>query len=294
MKFRAHDTFFIRKGWLSKGMKYVHSKPDVFVDKEENPTDVLGIGTNMVKAMRYWLQAIGLTVEPTHGKRTQKLTTLGSMVFEKDRYTEELGTLQLLHYKLASNYDDATSWYYFFNEFRMSEFTKDDFVSSLQNYLMMQPDTGSVAIRSLSDDFACIVNTYLPRHKLYPGKMSPENNIDCPLGELGLIDLVNKENKIYRKSIPVAETINPWVALAVIVDQAKDKKEVSLNELLNSPNNIGRIFNLDSLTMLDILHGVERLGEIKIIRTAGLDIVRLNQNRTFRECVANYYTSIEQ
>ena len=23
MKFRAHDTFFIRKGWLSKGMKYV-------------------------------------------------------------------------------------------------------------------------------------------------------------------------------------------------------------------------------------------------------------------------------
>ena len=44
MKFRAHDTFFIRKGWLSKGMKYVHQKPDVFVDREENPMDVLGIG----------------------------------------------------------------------------------------------------------------------------------------------------------------------------------------------------------------------------------------------------------
>lgn len=35
MKFRAHDTFFIRKGWLSKGMKAVHSKPDVFVAKDE-------------------------------------------------------------------------------------------------------------------------------------------------------------------------------------------------------------------------------------------------------------------
>lgn len=33
MKFRAHDTFFIRKGWLSKGMKYVSNKPDVFIDK---------------------------------------------------------------------------------------------------------------------------------------------------------------------------------------------------------------------------------------------------------------------
>ena len=42
MKFRAHDTFFIRKGWLSKGMKYVCIKSDVFVAKDENPMDVLG------------------------------------------------------------------------------------------------------------------------------------------------------------------------------------------------------------------------------------------------------------
>ena len=63
MKFRAHDTFFIRKGWLSKGMKYVHAKDDVFISKNENPMDVLGIGANMVKALRYWLQAVGLTEE---------------------------------------------------------------------------------------------------------------------------------------------------------------------------------------------------------------------------------------
>ena len=65
MKFRAHDTFFIRKGWLSKGMKYVCNKPDVFIDKNDPPMDVLGIGSNMVKALRYWLQNVGLTVEPS-------------------------------------------------------------------------------------------------------------------------------------------------------------------------------------------------------------------------------------
>ena len=48
MKFRAHETFFIRKGWLSKGMKHVLRKPNVFVDKEENPMDALGIGSNML------------------------------------------------------------------------------------------------------------------------------------------------------------------------------------------------------------------------------------------------------
>ena len=41
MKFRAHDTFFIRKGWLSKGMKYVQQNPCVFVDKEKNPIWVI-------------------------------------------------------------------------------------------------------------------------------------------------------------------------------------------------------------------------------------------------------------
>lgn len=132
MKFRAHDTFFIRKGWLSKGMKYVQKKPDVFVAKDENPMDVLGIGANMVKALRYWLQAVGLTEEPSSGKRVQTFTSLGNSVFTNDRYIEELGTLYLLHYRLSSNKDEATAWYFFFNEFNMTEFSRDDFVEFLQ------------------------------------------------------------------------------------------------------------------------------------------------------------------
>lgn len=292
MKFRAHDTFFIRKGWLSKGMKYIQQKPDVFVDREENPMDVLGIGSNMVKALRYWLQAVGLTTEPNSGKRNQTFTELGNMVFNHDRYIEEIGTLQLLHYKLASNHSEATAWYYFFNEFSMSEFTKEDFVTMLQNYVMMSDEDISVAIRSLNDDFLCIVNTYLPRYKSNPNKVSPENNIDCPFGELGFIDILNKDKKIYKKSIPLASSLNPWIVLAIITEQSNGKDEISLNELLTAKCNIGKIFNLDAITMLDILHKVENLGAIKIIRTAGLDVIRLLRQYTFDECVNNYYQSI--
>lgn len=116
-KFRAHETFFIRKGWLSKGMRYVSQKPDVFTDKDDNPMDVLGIGANMVKSLRYWLQAVGLTKEPKTGKKNQSLTPFGNIVHEKDPYTEELGTLYLLHYKLVTDEEMAPSWYYFFNKF---------------------------------------------------------------------------------------------------------------------------------------------------------------------------------
>ena len=268
MKFRAHDTFFIRKGWLSKGMKYVHNRADVFVSRDENPTDVLGIGTNMVKALRYWLQAVGVTQEPATGRRVQTFTELGNQIYEHDRYIEELGTLHLLHYKLASNKEDATAWYFFFNEFKMTEFTREDFVSALQSYV--------------------------PRYKSTPGRISPENNIDCPLGELGFIDILSKEKRTYKKSIPAAKSFSPWIILAVIVDQVAGRAEIALNELLTAPCNIGRIFNMDAITMLDVLHRAEKTGEIKIIRTAGLDIVRLNNQRTFQECVEMYYASIEE
>lgn len=294
MKFRAHDTFFIRKGWLSKGMERIVEKPDMFVDKNENPMDILGIGSNMVKALRYWMQTVGLTQEPKSGRRIQSLTTLGQRIFDNDCYIEELGTLYLLQYKLASQKEEATAWYYFFNEFSMSEFTKEEFVQQLQNYIMMDEDGGSVAIRSLNDDFACIINTYLPRYKSNPGKVSPENNIDCPFGELGLVDIANKKQKTYKKSIPSAKSFNPWVVLAVIMDQAEVRDEIALNELLTKPCNIGKVFNLDAITMLDILHEIESIGMLKIIRTAGLDVVHLNTKMTFDECVVKYYESIEE
>lgn len=292
MRFRAHETFFIRKGWLSKGMKYVKQNPEVFIDSKDNPMDILGIGSNMVKSLRYWLQVVGLTIEPNTGKRYQSFTELGNSVYKFDRYIEELGTLQLLHYRMVINQKNCTSWYYFFNEFNMSEFTRDDFILSIYNYIMMQNSGVSVSSRSLNDDFSCIMNTYLSKYKTVSSNMSPENNIDCPFGELGLIDVIGKDRRMYKKTVPALETLNPWIILAIIQEQAKGKYEIGLNELLTSPKNIGKVFNLDAITMLDVLYKIEKLDELKIIRTAGLDIVKLKRNMTFQDCVDKYYESI--
>ena len=294
MKFRAHDTFFIRKGWLSKGLRCVANKPDVFVAHDENPMDVLGIGANMTKALRYWLQAVGLTEESNKGKRIQTFTDLGKLIYKHDTYIEEVGTLYLLQYRLASQKEDASAWYFFFNEFSMSEFSREDFVIALQKYIKMQEDESDVAIRSLNDDFQCLINTYLPRYKSNPTRVSPENNIDCPFGELGLVDILNKKQKTYKKSIPSSNSFNPYVVLAVIVDNSNGKKEISLNELLNGHCNIGKVFNLDSITMLDVLYKVEKKGLIKINRTAGLDVITILEELSFLECVERFYASLDE
>jgi hypothetical protein len=292
VKYRAHDTFFIRKGWLSKGIKKVLNDPAVFVSRDANPMDTLGIGANMVKALRYWLQAVGLTTEPESGKREQTLTGLGEIIHENDPYIEELGTLWLLHYKLATSKTEATAWYFFFNEFRSIEFTREDYLTQTGNFLRELDET--VAERSIDDDYNCIVNTYIPRIKLNPKKFDPEDNIDCPLGELGLIDIVNKKDKIFKKSPPKKDTLHPMILLAVILDQAQGAKEVRISEIQTNPCNAGKAFNLDIISLTALLYKLELLKLVKVVRTAGLDVIKIETDFDFLDCVREYYRTINR
>lgn len=292
MRFRAHDTFFIRKGWLYKGMKNVVLDRTVFMGDNGNPMDILGIGANMVKSLRYWLQAVGLTAEPTQGKKYQTLTPFGEIVYENDRYIEEIGTLWFLHYKLATNEADATAWYYFFNEFNRNEFNRDDFVKQLNAYIML--NESEVSERSLDDDFNCIINTYVPRIKSNPGRVHPESNIDCPLGELSLVDIVNKKAKTYKKSVPKLDSIHPLVVLAVIIDQAKGERQIKISSIQNDKCNAGKVFNLDIITLTSLLNKLELMGYIKVVRTAGLDYIDIERKIDFLGCVREYYGAINR
>ena len=290
MKFRGQENFFIRKGWLSKGLKNIKKDPFVFMGNSGNPMDVLGIGSNMIKSLRYWLQAVGLTFEPTNGKKEQKLTPIGEIISDNDPYIEEIGTLWILHYCLVNNKEDATAWYFFFNDFKAAEFNRDDFIRQISAYLRMHGE--EVSERSLEDDYACIINTYLPRIKSNPEKVQPESNIDCPLGELGLIDIVDKRNKVYKKSSPKKENIPILIALAILIDQAKGKTEIKISDIQNEASNIGKVFNLDIITLTALLYDMELSGYIKVVRTAGLDVVKLVTTMSFLECVSMYYKTI--
>jgi hypothetical protein len=46
--------------------------------------------------------------------------------------------------------------------------------------------------------------------------------------------------------------------------------------------------------MLDVLHSAEKIGLVKIIRTAGLDVIHINELLSFNDCVRRYYETIEE
>lgn len=290
MKFRAHETFSIRKGWLHKGIKAIIDNPKVFVDKEKNPQDELGLGSNMVKSLRYWLQATGLASELV-GKG-MSLTNIGDIIWHNDEFFEEDGTWLLIHYLLSSNENLATSWYYIFNELNVRSFCKEEFVEYITMYVRNQSEEKVPSDRVISDDFECAIKTY------YSAKTSadPESNFVCPLSDLGLIKVDDESNKKIYTKVPFKRKINPYIIMAVIINEANKNnslKEIKISSIQNDRCNIGKTFNLDNILIseyLDMLQGMEL---IKVFRTAGLDVVQIKTDMNFEKCVQKYYNNIK-
>lgn len=288
MKIRAHETFSIRKGWIHKGVKNILVYPRLFTDKNINPCDILGIGTNMVKSLRYWMTAVGIMEEVSEGnQKVQKLTRLGEIIDEYDKYYEEDGTNWLLHYMLAKNEELATAWYWFFNIFKINSFDKQLFVREISEFLHTEYDYDG-SEKMLGDEFDCIIKTYCSKGK----DVSPEDINECPLTDLHLIEV--SDNKDYKKHTPDRDAIHPLIILAVISEQAyiSKKKEVLITDLLNKECNVGRIFNLDRATCFYYLEKLQKGGYLEIVRTAGLDVIQLKQQYDFYDIIVSYYKAI--
>ena len=285
MKIRAHETFCIRKGWLHKGVKNIIANNRLFTDKEQNPCDILGIGTNMVKSLRYWMNAVGIMEEVNVGNlRIQQLTTLGTIIDQYDRYYEEDGTNWAIHYMLAKNKDQATAWYWFFNVFKLNSCDKALFVRELGEYLRTEFDT-TCSENTLGDDFDCIVKTYYSKES----NNNPENTMICPLTELHLIE--QTKNKDYKKCVPDRDSLHPLIVFGAICDWSTDE-EILISDLMSKEGSIAKIFNFDRATCFYYLEQLRKMEYISLSRTAGLDVIRINHRLSFNESLELYYRTI--
>lgn len=284
MKIRGHETFCIRKGWLHKGVKNIIANQRLFTDKETNPCDILGIGTNMVKSLRYWMNTVQIMEEVNVGNmRMQRLTELGQLINKYDPYYEEDGTNWAIHYMLAKNKDQATAWYWFFNVFKLNSCNKSIFVKEFSEYLHTEFDY-QCSESMLSDEFDCILKTYFTKDK----DCSPENTMICPLTELQLLGQANKD---YKKCVSDKDSLSPLIVYGVLCNWATFD-EILISDIMSKEGSISKIFNLDRATCLYYLEKLRSLGYITISRTAGLDIIKIVKKTTFIGALELYYRTI--
>ena len=293
IKLKGHESFYIREGWLRKGLVAVSQNPFIFTN--DTGIDTLGIGANMVKALRYWMQVTGLTEEKREKggtKRYQDLTDdFGKIIYDKDPYFEESFTLALVHYKVVTNFTMATSWNLFFNKLASKEIYRNSLPDLMEELIYNQDPTLVFSKKSLTDDCNCIIKMYsLDKEDL----KNPEDNLISPFSELGLIKRTKEKN---RDEVIIKETLkdvikNKLAILYVIKDNLKDKEYTTIESLMNDENNIGKVFNLDKNSINEVLDELENDGYLKINRTAGLNTVYSNNNLDLKDILETYYEQL--
>lgn len=289
MKYSGHESFSIRKNWLQKGIR----KIDAFKKDDLEAMDELGLGRNMVKSLRYWLKATGLSDDEPK-KKILELSDFGKVVASHDPYIQETGTLCLIQYNLATNKENATSWYFLFNEFNMTEFSSDDFCRAIRKWDEMNNENAKkTAYSSFEKDFDCIRRTYISR---LSGDEDPESNMDSPLSELGLLSQSSKGE--VKKTSPLKNNIPSEILFSLILKMRgnvnESKNEIKLSSLLNEKCSPGKIFNMNSILLMNLLSELENKDYLQVVRTAGLDVVRIKKQMTFEESVTKYYEEMER
>lgn len=299
VKLKGNESFNFREGWLRKGMRCVKEEPDVFT--QDDVMERLGVGSKMAKSIRFWLQATHLCEEKytnSGRSRSQFLTKdFGDVIFKYDPYFDDIFTLFLIHFHIVSNKTLCIMWNIFFNEFEGQDFTKDDMVKSCKSLLDKKVETGcSYSESSLADDCASIIKMYLNGHAGEQISNStiidthPEESLECPLVELGLIQKSIKAKEAYFKAAPARSSLDKLVILYVIMQNITiEKMSVSIDDLLKAPNNIGRVFNLNRVAINEYLDQLRIAGYLTINRTAGLDMVYVSSTMKPAEIMIEYY-----
>lgn len=285
MKLKGHETFTLREGWLNKGLYAVKKDPKVF--STNYGADELGVGSNMAKAIRYWLKAGELIQEkPREGAR---LTPIGELILEKDPYLEDIFSFWLFHAQLCCNEELATSWYLTFNEIESEEFSKEELFSLLKTKLLQLEGVDKIAERSLSDDVTVLLNMYLwERPKAY----DPEDKKVSPFADLGLM---KRNGTIYQKAQPQSSEKLNFIALYLIqryfMEHKKEDKQVSISidDLVHKAGLPGKVLNLKRIAVNEILDTLAAENYLTINRTAGLDMVYQESEMTPLEVAQAYY-----
>ena len=248
--FARHETFHPRYGWFRKAYNFAAEDPRIFVG-EDAPVRI-GVGKNMVRAIRFWGIAAKL-IEPAVRSSNPRVpdlvpTGLGRALFGDsgwDRYMEDPGTLWLLHWLLLARPCHLPVWWLAFNEFHPVEFAADDLEAAATAGLGAVAGWAAPHLSSIRKDVSALLRTYAPAER--SARTGIDDLLDCPLRELNLIGRSVATNR-YRFALGVKPTLPPAVLAYAALDfvHRSDAKgsTIALSRLAHEPGAPGKAFKL--------------------------------------------------
>lgn len=278
--FAGHQTFHPRFGWLKKAVDKVVEDPRVFA--RQDATLQLGVGKNMVDAIKFWALTSKLINE-------QK-TTLGSEFFVTpfaeefvldggyDPFIEDSLTLWLIHWNLLKPPCNAPITWLFFNEFSAMEFSHEALDQFMlreilsQANLRKQPNPSSI-----SKDTDVLIRMY--SRKVLSGRQTIEDSLDSPFRDLGLVVPSQLSQGSYRV-VQGPKPSLPGAAVAVaclefLSSTGSAASSMSISRLANDESSPGKAMKLSSESIIDLLAGFENL---RLTSSAGIQQLVVDGN----------------
>lgn len=290
--FAQHETFHARYGWFRKAVTEAGLSPNVFL--AEDATVTLGVGKNMVRAIRFWGTAAKLLSEvPAPGKGRTKYvlpSRNGAAIFGgdgADPYLEAPGTLWLLHWWLLRPPCELPVWWIAFNRFSSVEFTDDELVTFITDEIVRVgwPLPHESSIRK---DVSCLLRTYAAADH---GRASLDDLLDSPLRGLGLLErsgtAARGRGVGYRFLLGPKPSLPPEIvgfAMLEWMQQTGTARTASMANAAYEPGSPGKVFRLSEKSLNDALGQVaDEYGFGNLITTAGATRFVLASNETYAE-----------
>ncbi|TGE15016.1 DUF4007 family protein [Hymenobacter elongatus] len=260
-RFSGHESFPCRYTWLPKAYRTIHSTPLLFAD-DNHAMVQLGVGKNMVKAIRFWVQAFGVA-EQRPEQQGLFITSFGNAIFNpqggQDPFLEDIRTLWLLHWKVSTIVDAPLfAWHFLLNRWQNAEFSRTEVIEAFG----VESDRME---RSLSDftkqqHFDIFLHTYLPV-RARKGNDILEENLDCPLTELHLVipageramEEAGKREQLYAfRQDAKTDVTGPLVAYCLFDfwrSYRREEKSLSFRDIYALPGSVGQVFKLTELDL---------------------------------------------
>jgi hypothetical protein len=171
-------------------MRGLQGNPKLFSD-DESAMVSLGVGKNMVRSIRFWSQVTGMA-EPLPRNAGYQPTKIGKLVLGDgglDPFLEDIRTLWLIHWNLSTNIENPLlAWDYLLNKWQETDLVQSRILKELQQEASKLDDNLSMV--TLEQHFETFLHTYIPTRGR-KGEVQ-EDNLDCPLVELGLLSKVGE------------------------------------------------------------------------------------------------------
>lgn len=270
--FGRHESFPLRYGWITKGLRALVNDPGIFT--REDATVALGVGKNMVSAIRHWLLATRIVERD--GRQNLVVSPVGKIVFPDDDggdpYLEDEATIWLLHWLMATNPTGATAIYWFFNHFHKTEFGSGEVAATLSDFVRTNVKT-RVAESTLKNDATLVLRMYAPARE--GRNIAVEDMLNSPLAVLHLLDRI--DTRTWR-AFPTPRDELPLDVFAFAVAELFDHvgtKQLSVTQLMYSEKEHcapGAVFRM---TEEGLVQKVEALcaafpDSLRMDRTAGI------------------------